>query len=89
MYAFLNYLLSESWLSCLGKAVYPNLEITEQLFSLPFTDISITDSYYVNGLWSSICWSEELNIFVAVANVNNSFPLLNKITGNIMIQINR
>lgn len=59
--------------------VYPNLEITEQLFSLPFTDITITDSYYVNGLWSSICWSEELNIFVAVANVNNSFPLLNKI----------
>jgi hypothetical protein len=59
--------------------VYPSSVTTERLNSLTYTHVSGTETWYSSGQWSSICWSEELKIFVAVANVNSSFPFLNKI----------
>lgn len=61
------------------KLAYPsNISVTENLLS-NFIRIGSTENFYRGGTWSCVCWSQELNIFVAVASSNTIQANISKI----------
>jgi hypothetical protein len=49
-----------------------NISTIETFISRVSSLTSVTDSNITNGEWNSICWSDELEIFVAVNKINNT-----------------
>ena len=61
------------------KLVYPkNVSIADNIIS-NFSTVSSTATFFQNGEWNSVCWSQELNMFVAVARSNTSNANISKI----------
>lgn len=67
------------------KAVYPqNISIVDNIVS-NFRQVSSTATFFQGGKWNSICWSQELNMFVAIARSNtinaNTSKIMNSTNG--------
>lgn len=70
-------------LETIKKSVNSNISNIENLLS-NFYQVSITSAFFQGGAWNSVCWSQELNLFVAVARSNttaNISKIMNSIDG--------
>jgi hypothetical protein len=60
------------------KKSYSTINNIEKLLT-NFSTVSINQTYFNSGNWTSICWSPQLEIFVAAASSNSSDNTANKI----------